>query len=213
MDGAARQNIKEGSPMPDDLLIKNGTVGDGTGSGPRRADGAVAGGKSLGSGKDTDCAKQGIGAPAEIAKIKRLLTEAVNAGALGFSTTKMNQHLGYGAKPLACRNADAAEFKAYCSVLKQTGKGAIEIALNKQVSVLSDDEYELLDLLVTESGRPVTYLALLYRDDMPDACRDSLRKAEPLLQRGVLPQVSPLPLTREVGMRNPFSFGSFPCWA
>ncbi len=150
---------------------------------------------------------------AETAEIKRLLAEAVNAGAFGFSTTNMNQHLGYGAKPLACRNADAAEFKAYCSVLKQTGKGAIEIALNKQVSVLSDDEYELLDLLVTESGRPVTYLALLYRDDMPDACRDSLRKAEPLLQRGVLPQVSPLPLTREVGMRNPFSFGSFPCWA
>src|SRR5260221_2807017 len=48
--------------------------------------------------------------PAETAEIKRLLTEAVNAGAFGFSTTNMNQHLGYGAKPLACRNADAAEF-------------------------------------------------------------------------------------------------------
>ncbi len=151
--------------------------------------------------------------PAETAEIRRLLDEAVKAGAFGFSTTNMNQHLGYGAKPLACRNASAEEFKAYCSVLKETGKGAIEIALNKQVSVLSDDEYELLDLLVSESGRPVTYLALLYRDDMPDACRDSLRKAAPLLKRGVLPQVSPLPLTREVGMRNPFSFGSFPCWA
>ncbi|HUA55029.1 MAG TPA: amidohydrolase family protein [Candidatus Sulfotelmatobacter sp.] len=151
--------------------------------------------------------------PAETAEIRRLLAEAVNAGAFGFSTSNMNQHLGYGAKPLACRNASFDEFRAYASVLKETGKGAIEIALNKQISVLSDEEYALLDLLVTESARPVTYLALLYRDDMPDACRDSLRKAAPLLKRGVLPQVTPMPLTREVGMRNPFSFASFPCWA
>ena len=150
--------------------------------------------------------------PAETAEIKALLAEAVAAGAFGFSTTNMNQHLGYQAKPLACRNASMDELKAYCSVLKASGTGAIELALNKQVSVLSDDEYQLLDLLLTESGRPVTYLALLHRDDMPEACRDTMRKAEPLLKKGALPQTSPLPLTREVNMRNPFSFASFPCW-
>jgi N-acyl-D-aspartate/D-glutamate deacylase len=150
--------------------------------------------------------------PAETAQIKALLTEAVAAGALGFSTTNMNQHLGYQAKPLACRNASADELRAYCSVLKSSGTGAIELALNKQVSVLSDEEYTLLDLLLTESGRPVTYLALLHRDDMPEACRDTMIKAAPLLAKGALPQTSPLPLTREVNMRNPFSFASFPCW-
>ncbi|MBV8165717.1 MAG: amidohydrolase family protein, partial [Alphaproteobacteria bacterium] len=150
--------------------------------------------------------------PAETAAITKLLAEAVEAGAFGFSTTNMNQHLGYQAKPLACRNASADELKAYCSVLKESGKGAIELALNKLVSVLSDDEYKLLDLLLTESGRPVTYLALLHRDDMPEACRETMIKAEPLLRKGALPQTSPLPLTREVNMRNPFSFASFPCW-
>jgi N-acyl-D-aspartate/D-glutamate deacylase len=124
----------------------------------------------------------------------------------------MNQHLGYQAKPLACRNASMDELKAYCSVLKAAGKGAIELALNKQVSVLSDDEYQLLDLLLTESGRPVTYLALLHRDDMPEACRETMIKADALLKKGAYPQTSPLPLTREVNMRNPFSFASFPCW-
>jgi N-acyl-D-amino-acid deacylase len=150
--------------------------------------------------------------PAETAQIKKLLAEAHAAGAFGFSTTNMNQHLGYQAKPLACRNASTDELKAYCSVLKASGKGAIELALNKQVSVLSDEEYTLLDLLLTESGRPVTYLALLHRDDMPEACRDTMIKADALLKKGALPQTSPLPLTREVNMRNPFSFASFPCW-
>src|SRR6185369_12761302 len=106
----------------------------------------------------------------ETKRIAGLLGEAVKAGALGFSTTVMNQHLGYGARPLACRNASDAELRAYSGVLRAVGKGAIELALNKQISVLAEDEYKLLDLLLEESGRPVTFLALLHRDDMPEAC-------------------------------------------
>jgi N-acyl-D-aspartate/D-glutamate deacylase len=97
-------------------------------------------------------------------------------------------------------------------VLKETGKGAIEIALTKKISVLADEERDLLEFLLDESGRPVTFLALFQRDDLPEACRDTLRKAGPLLERGAVPQTSPLPLTREVNMRNPFSFAAFPCW-
>jgi N-acyl-D-aspartate/D-glutamate deacylase len=151
--------------------------------------------------------------PDETANIKHLIEEAVDAGAFGFTTTVMNQHLGYGARPLACRNASTDELRAYSNVLKARGKGAIELALNKQISVLADDEYQLLDLLLEESGRPVTFLALLHRDDMPEAWNETLKKADGLIRRGAVPQTSPLPLTREVNMRNPFSFASFPCWA
>jgi N-acyl-D-aspartate/D-glutamate deacylase len=42
--------------------------------------------------------------------------------------------------------------------------------------------------------------------------RTSLRKAAPMIARGARPQTSPLPLTREVNMRNPFSFAGFPAW-
>src|SRR5487761_714410 len=41
----------------------------------------------------------------ETARVKALLREAVDAGAFGFSTTVLNQHMGYQARPLACRNA------------------------------------------------------------------------------------------------------------
>ena len=33
-----------------------------------------------------------------------------------------------------------------------------------------------------------------------------------MIQRGARPQTSPLPLTREINMRNPFSFAGFPAW-
>jgi N-acyl-D-aspartate/D-glutamate deacylase len=150
--------------------------------------------------------------PEETAGIKALLAEAMDAGAFGFSSTILNQHVGFEGKPLACRNAGREELKAYANVLKEKNKGAIEIALTRQIAVLDDDQYELLDFLLTESGHPVTFLALFDRDDIPEAVRNTMRKAAPLLRRGARPQTSPLPLTREISMRNPFAFGAFPSW-
>ena len=150
--------------------------------------------------------------PDETAKIKALLGEAIDAGAFGFSTTILNQHVGFQGRPLACRNASRDELKAYANALKERAKGAIEIALTRKIAVMDDEEYELLDFLLRESGQHVTFLALFDRDDIPEAVRDTLRKAAPLIQRGARPQTSPLPLTRDINMRNPFSFAAFPSW-
>jgi N-acyl-D-aspartate/D-glutamate deacylase len=150
--------------------------------------------------------------PEETAKIAALIGEAVDAGALGFSSTTLNQHIGFEGKPLACRNASREEMKAYANALKARGKGAIEIALTRQVGVLEQDQCELLDFLLDESGRPVTFIALFDRDDIPEAVRDTLRRAAPMIAKGARPQTSPLPLTREVNMDNPFSFAAFPSW-
>lgn len=148
----------------------------------------------------------------ETATIKALLGEAMDAGAFGFSSTLLNQHMGFAGRPLACRNASREELKAYCNALKERGKGAIEIAMTKQIGVMDDPELELLDFMLTESARPITFIAMFDRDDISEAVRTSLRKAAPMIARGARPQTSPLPLTREINMRNPFSFAAFPSW-
>jgi len=150
--------------------------------------------------------------PDETAKIKALLGEAIDAGAFGFSTTILNQHVGYQGRPLACRNASRDELKAYANALKERGKGAIEIALTRKIAVMDDEEYDLLDFLLRESGQHVTFLALFDRDDIPEAVRDTLRKAAPLIARGARPQTSPLPLTVDINKSYPFSFAAFPRW-
>ncbi len=150
--------------------------------------------------------------PEETAQIKALLGEAMDAGAFGFSSTLLNQHMGYAGRPLACRNASREELKAYCNALKERGKGAIEIAMTKQIGVMDDPELELLDFMLAESTRPITFIAMFDRDDISEAVRTSLRKAAPMIARGARPQTSPLPLTREINMRNPFSFAAFPSW-
>ena len=150
--------------------------------------------------------------PEETRDIQSLLGQAMDAGAFGFSSTILNQHLGFQGRPLACRNASRDELKAYANVLKTRGKGAIEVALTRQIGVLEEEQCELLDFLLDHSDRPVTFIALFDRDDISEAVRDTLRRAAPMIKKGARPQTSPLPLTREINMRNPFSFAAFPSW-
>jgi N-acyl-D-amino-acid deacylase len=144
----------------------------------------------------------------ETARIRGLLREAVGAGAFGFSLTVMPQHLGYKAQPLACRLASDEELRSYAGVLRELGRGTIEIALTKQPSTVSDREYALLELLSTASGRPVTWLNLRDRDDAPQAWVETLEKVAPLIERGCRPQVAARPLIIEFNLRNPFLFAT-----
>ena len=150
--------------------------------------------------------------PEEIARIAALLREAVGAGAMGFSTTILAQHIGYKGRPLACRNASRDELKAYAGVLRELGRGAIEVSLTRAPGILAEDEYEFLEMLLNASGRPVTWLALLGRDDDPDACLKSLDIAEPLVRRGGIPQVTCRPLIVQINLREPFIMAAMSTW-
>jgi len=144
----------------------------------------------------------------ETAEVRAMLQETIAAGAFGFSLTVMPQHIGYKGLPLACRLASHDELRAYAGVLREADRGLIEIALTKQPSGLSEEEYALLNLLSRESERPVTWLNLRDRDDAPEAWSQTLEKAAPLLERGCRPQVAARPLIIEFNLRNPFLFGS-----
>lgn len=148
----------------------------------------------------------------ETATIAGLLHEAMEVGAFGFTTTNAGQHVGFQGRPLACRLADNAELKAYGNVLRDLGRGTIEVALTNEVSVINAQERELLDLLLTESQRPVTWLALLNRDDNPNACQDTLAAVADLTERGAVPQSTCRPFIVQLDLRTPFIFANMECW-
>src|SRR5262249_2445410 len=52
----------------------------------------------------------------------------------------------------------------------------------------------------------------LNRDDMPEGCQETLRKAEPLIRRGGIPQVTCRPLTIQINLRDPFIFANLDSW-
>jgi N-acyl-D-aspartate/D-glutamate deacylase len=145
--------------------------------------------------------------PEETARIRALLHEAIAAGAFGFSTTNTLQHAGYKGRPLACRLASTQELSAYAGVLRELGKGVIEIALTRTRGQISEEEWALLDLLLSESGRRVTWIAI--------EGEEMLRKVEPLIARGAIPQIRCTPTLFEFTLRSPgLVFASIaPSWA
>jgi N-acyl-D-aspartate/D-glutamate deacylase len=150
--------------------------------------------------------------PDETRKIATLLGEAVEAGAFGFSTTTLPQHIGYQGRPLACRLASREELKAYANALKKVGRGSIEMALTRRGGVVSEEEYDLLKFMLEESGRPVTWLAMASRPDRPEATEQTMKRLEPLIARGGVPQVLCKPFVVQMDLRNPFSFADMQMW-
>ena len=150
----------------------------------------------------------------ELARMVQLFRQAMEAGAYGFSLSLLNQHIGYQGKPLASRMATKAELCALGRVMRELGRGVIEIALTRSVSVLTDEELDLLVAVASESQRPVTWLGLLGRSDMPWVCRAALERVTPLFRQGlrIPPQVTPRPIQQYYTLKVPFIFASLPSW-
>jgi N-acyl-D-amino-acid deacylase len=151
--------------------------------------------------------------PEETATMRRLLREAMQAGAFGFTTTTTRNHVGYGGRPLACRNASQEELAGLCHALHDVGRGIIEIALSSGgMNLLDDADLDLLRLLTRESGRPVTWLALFARPGEPDFHHtQTVAKMGDLLGQAI-PQITPRPIMTQGDLRNPSIFASFLTW-
>jgi N-acyl-D-aspartate/D-glutamate deacylase len=151
----------------------------------------------------------------EIQQLQTLFRAAMDAGAFGFSTTVLPQHLGFQGRPLPCRLASRDELSALAGVLKELKRGSIEIALTRSPGMLSDDEFDLLSFLLMQSERPVTWLGLLQKPEAPpDAWKGALQRVIPLFDRGYLPlgQVPCHYKSARFSLKRPFIFGNFDCW-
>ncbi|HEX2436966.1 MAG TPA: amidohydrolase family protein [Methylomirabilota bacterium] len=148
----------------------------------------------------------------EIATMRRLLREALEAGAFGFTTTTSRNHVGYQGRPLACRNASREELIGVVRGLQDARRGAIEIILGSGgMDTVNDRDIELLRELTTASGRPVTWLALFAHPGQPDFHDQTFAKLGDLVKQAI-PQVTPRPIMSQGDLRNPTMFGSFASW-
>lgn len=146
----------------------------------------------------------------ETKTIVALLRQGMEAGALGFTTTVATQHVGYRGRPLACRLASRDELGAYAHVLRDLGYGSIEVNLGGAgSSILPTGSTELIDFLLTESQRPVTWLSVQTRSDQPTAHLELLNNTTSLITRGGIPQASCQPTEIQFNLRNPFIFGPY----
>jgi len=95
----------------------------------------------------------------DLAAMCRQVTEAVHAGAIGFSTSRTFNHITADERPVASRVADWNEVRAIVNAMGATGKGIFEIAgeaPGRDPDRIREYHERLRDLAV-ESGVPQTW--------------------------------------------------------
>jgi N-acyl-D-aspartate/D-glutamate deacylase len=144
----------------------------------------------------------------EIASMRQIVRAALDAGALGFATSKSPTHVGYRGQPVPSRVAELKEIHALAGALADAGRGVIQATVGAGFFI---DE---LGALSRETGRPITWTALLAGLLGPGSHRAFLEMSERTLRTGarVIPQVSCRPLTFEFDLAEPFPFESVPAF-
>jgi N-acyl-D-aspartate/D-glutamate deacylase len=146
---------------------------------------------------------------AEIAQMRRIVVEALAAGAIGFATSKAVTHVGYAGKPVPSRAAELAEIEALAGALAESDHGVLQATVGRGFFL---DEFAAIQ---RKTGRPVSWTALLAGAFGPEGHRDVLARSASLQREGVqvVPQVSCRPLMFEYQFRAPFLFESSPLFA
>jgi N-acyl-D-aspartate/D-glutamate deacylase len=110
----------------------------------------------------------------EVATMARLAAEAMQAGAVGFSSSRSKNHVASDGRITPSFSAGDAELLGIAAAMGRTGKGVIEI--NVDTADLAGD-LRLLRALCEASGRPVS-IGLLQRPGQGDAYRQVLAAFE-----------------------------------
>ncbi len=140
--------------------------------------------------------------PDEIAAMKKLVREAMEAGAIGFGTSVSVSHNGYAGKPVPSRQATVEEMDALVSVMGELKRGLMQITIGRDFSTRHMAEVS------RKYNVPVTWTALLSYLYGPGGHRKQLDLAAEQRKAGalVIPQVSCRPLNFEFTFAEPFIF-------
>ncbi|HUN45193.1 MAG TPA: amidohydrolase family protein, partial [Stellaceae bacterium] len=144
----------------------------------------------------------------EIARMKRLVAEAMRAGAIGFATSTAPQHNGEAGVPMPSRLADATELGALVGVLGEMGRGLFMLTKGP------DSTVPYLETLAAATGRPVMIAALLHNPVLPEATFNDLAGIAAAQRRGhrLYGQISCCPLTNDFTMKSPYLFEGIAAW-
>jgi N-acyl-D-aspartate/D-glutamate deacylase len=139
------------------------------------------------------------GSSEEIARMRGLVGEAIEAGAIGFATSQSPTHTGAAGRPVPSRMAEPAEIFEIADALREAGRGVVQVTPGPGFFI------DQLAQLSERTGRPVSWTALL-TGIMGPATRVLERQAG--LGGEVWPQIACRPLVMQVSLADPFPFAS-----
>lgn len=146
--------------------------------------------------------------PDEIARMRDIVREALQAGAVGFATSKAITHWGYAGKPVPSRLAELDEIEELASPVGEVG-GMV------QVNVGPGFYLKELSAIARRTGKWISWTAMLTGLFGPGGHRKQLDRTADLVEQGlnIIPQVACRPLNFEFQFETPFPFEAMPMFA
>jgi len=156
-----------------------------------------------------DCSERSA-TDAELATMRALVREALEAGALGLSITRNMNHFDIVGKRIPAACAPESELFALADVLRDVGTGVIQCGGGTNPE-LKD---RLLSRIAESCGRPVMYNTLLENARQPGRWRTHLAHVEETVRQGTraIPLCNPGSIVNRFTMKNCQVFRSMPTW-
>jgi N-acyl-D-amino-acid deacylase len=147
---------------------------------------------------------------AELDVMRRLVRDALEAGALGLSITRNMNHYDIVGKRIPAACAPESELFALADVLREMGTGVIQCGGGTNPE-LKD---RLLSRIAQACGRPVMYNTLLEQARQPGRWRTHLAHVEDTVRQGIraIPLCNPGSVVNRFTMKNCQVFRSMPTW-
>jgi N-acyl-D-amino-acid deacylase len=155
--------------------------------------------------------------PADIAEMARIVAEAIDAGAVGVSTSRTIVHRAVDGEPVPGTFAAEDELFALGRALADVGRGVFELApagIQGEDMSAPDKELDWMRRLAKETQRPVTY-GFVQHDVAPDDWKRLLDLAGEAADDDVplRPQVSGRPIGLLMGLQTFHPLNSRPSYA
>ena len=136
----------------------------------------------------------------DLARMRALTAEAIRAGAFGVSTSRNIMHRTKAGEPAPSLFSAEAELKALGRGLTDAGRGVYQII--PSVNGDAVQEFDLMERVAEDCGRPLSYTLLQFPMGDPDGWRNSLKALSAANDRGleIRAQVAPRPVGMLYGL-------------
>jgi N-acyl-D-aspartate/D-glutamate deacylase len=150
----------------------------------------------------------------EIAAMQALVRQAMREGALGFSTSQIEIHVGDDGRGVPSNHASAEEVIALCSVLAEFDHGAIECIPRSFSEGYDAKDRELLLAMYRVSGKPIELNILIPSAQHPMGWQNVLGFCREAFEQGarVHPQFTTNRLELHLKLADTFVFDEMPVW-
>src|SRR5919197_2830346 len=156
-----------------------------------------------------DCSQRDA-TDAELEAMRRVVRDALEAGALGLSITRNMNHFDIAGTRIPAACAPESELFALADVLREVGTGVIQCGGGTNPE-LKD---RLLSRISQACGRPIMYNTLLEQARQPGRWQKHLAHVEETVKQGIraIPLCNPGSIVNRFTMKNCPVFRSMPTW-